>query len=54
MYGDDCMSYTQVYTWFTRFRNGRDQRPSCAKASNRAVLLEMLREITQLLIYNFH
>ena len=24
VYGDDCMSRTQVYTWFTRFKNGRD------------------------------
>ena len=22
--GDDCMSRTQVYTWITRFKNGRD------------------------------
>ena len=24
VYGDDCMSRTQVYTQFTRFKNGRD------------------------------
>ena len=24
VYGDDFMSPTQVYTWFTRLRNGRD------------------------------
>ena len=24
VYGDDSMSRTQVYTWFTRFKNGRD------------------------------
>ena len=24
VYGDDCMSRTQVYTCFTRFKNGRD------------------------------
>ena len=21
VYGDDCMSRTEVYTWFTRFKN---------------------------------
>ena len=24
VYGDDCMSRAEVYTWFTRFKNGRD------------------------------
>ena len=24
VYGDECMSRTQVYTWFTRFKNRRD------------------------------
>ena len=24
VYGDDYMSRTQVYTWFLRFKNGRD------------------------------
>ena len=24
VYGDDCLSPTQVYTWFARFKNGRD------------------------------
>ena len=24
VYGDDCMSRTQVYTWFTRFKNVLD------------------------------
>ena len=22
VYGDNCMSRAQVYTWFTRFKNG--------------------------------
>ena len=26
VYGDDCMSRTQVYTWFTRFKKGRDDK----------------------------
>ena len=38
---DDCMSRTQVYMWFTRFKNGRDDlnddpRPGRPEASNRA------------------
>ena len=41
VYGDDCMSRTQVYTWFIRFKNGRDDlnddpRPGRPEASNRA------------------
>ena len=50
VYGDDCMSRTQVYTWFTRFKNGRDDlnddpRPGRPEASNRAELVETVREI---------
>ena len=50
VYGDDCMSRTQVYTWFTQFKNGRDDlnddpRPGRPEASNRAELMEKLREI---------
>ena len=45
VYGDDCMSHTQVYTWFTRFKNVRDDlnddpRPGRPEASNRAELVE--------------
>ena len=44
------MSRTQVYTWFTRFKNGRgnlndETRPGRPEASNRAELVEKLREI---------
>ena len=44
------MSRTQVYTWFTRFKNGRDDlnddpRPGRPEASNRAELVEKVREI---------
>ena len=44
VYGDDCMSRTQVYT-FTRFQNGRDDlnddpRPERPEASSRAELVE--------------
>ena len=50
MYGDDYMSRTQVYTWLTRFKNGRDDlnedtRPGRPEASNRAELVEKVREI---------
>ena len=44
------MSCTQVYTWFTRFKNGRDDldddpRTGRPEASNRAELVEKAREI---------
>ena len=50
VYGDDFMSRTQVYTWFTRFKNGRDDlnddpRPGRPEASNRAELVQKVREI---------
>ena len=50
VYGDDCMSRTQVYTWFTRFKNGRvdlndDVRPGRPEVSNRAELVEKVCEI---------
>ena len=50
VYGHDCMRRTQVYTWFTRFKNGRDDlnddpRPGRPGASNRAKLVEKVREI---------
>ena len=50
VYGDDCMSRTQVYTWFTQFKNGRgdlndDPRPGRPEASNRAELVDKVREI---------
>ena len=44
------MNRTQVYTWFSRFKNGRDDlnddpRPGQPEASNRAELMEQVREI---------
>ena len=50
VYGDDCMSCTQVFTQFTRFKNGRDDlnddpRPGRPEASNHAELMEKVREI---------
>ena len=50
VYGDDCMSRTQVYTWFSRFKSVRDDlnddpRPGRSEASNRAELVEKVREI---------
>ena len=44
------MSCTQVYTWFTRVKNVRDDlnddlRPGRTEASNRAELVEKVREI---------
>ena len=50
VYGDDCMSHTQVYAWFTRFKNGRDDlnddpRPGRPETSNGAELVEKVRKI---------
>ena len=50
VYGDDCMSHIQVYTCFTRFKNGRDDlndepRPGRPEASNGAELVEKVLEI---------
>ena len=50
VYGDDCMSRTQVSTWLTRFRNGREDfndnlRPGHPEVSNRAELVEKVGEI---------
>ena len=44
------MNRTQVYTWFTRFKIGRDDlnddpRLGRTEASNRAELVEKVREI---------
>ena len=50
VYGDNFMSRTQVYTWFTRFKNGRDDlnddpRPGRPEASNRVELVKKVRKI---------
>ena len=50
VYGDDCMSRTQVYTWITPFKNGRDDlnsdpNPGRQEASNLAALVKKVREI---------
>ena len=50
VYGDDCMSRTQVYTQFTRFKNGHedlndDLRPGRPEVSNRVELVGKVREI---------
>ena len=50
VYGDDRMSRTQVYTWFTRFKNGRDglnddPRPGRPEGSKRAELVKKVCEI---------
>ena len=48
VYSNDCTSCTQVYTWFTRFKNGRedlndDLRLGRPEVSNRAELVEKVR-----------
>ncbi|XP_054737795.1 histone-lysine N-methyltransferase SETMAR-like [Anastrepha obliqua] len=50
VYGGDCLARSNVYNWFKRFKNGRedlddDKRPGRPEASNRAELVEKVREI---------
>ncbi|XP_054744384.1 protein GVQW3-like [Anastrepha obliqua] len=50
LYGDGCLARLNVYNWFKRFKNGRedlndDERPGRPEASNRAELVEKVREI---------
>ena len=50
VYGDACMSRTQVHMWFTRFKNGHDDlndvpRPELPEASNLSELVKEVREI---------
>ncbi|XP_029178128.1 protein GVQW3-like [Nylanderia fulva] len=50
VYGDDCLARSKVHKWFKRFKNGRedlndDERPGRPEGSNRAELVEKVREI---------
>lgn len=50
VYGDDCISRTQVYTWFQRFKGGRedlndDERSGRPENKNRNELVQKIREI---------
>ncbi|XP_054729334.1 protein GVQW3-like [Anastrepha obliqua] len=49
VYGDDCLARSNVYNWLKRFKNGRedlndDERPGRPEASNRAELVEKVRD----------
>ena len=50
VYGDECLSYTQVFEWFKRFKEGReeigdDQRPSRTSTSKTDTNIEKVSEI---------
>ena len=50
VYGDDCVSRTQVHTWFTWFKNDRkdlndDLRPGRPEVRKRVELVEKVRNI---------
>jgi hypothetical protein len=51
-YGDECLSLTQVFEWFKRFQEGReemgdDQRPGHPSTSKTYVNMEKVGEIVQ-------
>ena len=50
VYGDECLSRTQVFEWFKRFKEGReaigdDQRPGCPSTSKTDANIEKIGEI---------
>jgi len=52
VYGDECLSRTQVFEWFKRFKEGReeigdDQRPGRSSTSETDVNIEKVSEIVQ-------
>ena len=49
-YGDECLSHTQVFAWFKRLKEGReeirdDQRPGCPSTSKTDANIEKVSEI---------
>jgi len=49
IYGDECLSRTQVFEWFKRFKEGReeigdDQRPGCPSTSKTDANIEKVGE----------
>ena len=52
VYGDECLSRTQVFEWFKRFKEGReeigdDQRPGLPSTSKTAANIEKIGEIVR-------
>jgi len=52
VYGDECLSHTQVFKWFKRFKEGREeirdnQHPSRLSASKTDANIEKVGEIVQ-------
>ncbi|XP_029159826.1 histone-lysine N-methyltransferase SETMAR-like [Nylanderia fulva] len=55
VYGDNCLARSKVHKWFNRFKNGRedlndDERPGRPEGSNRAELVEKVREIIAVVV----
>jgi len=52
VYGDECLSCTQVFEWFKRFKEGRkenedDQRPGHPSTSKTDTNIEKVSEIVR-------
>ena len=52
VYGDECLSRTQVFEWFKRFKEGReeigdDQRPGRPSSSKTEANIEKIGEIVR-------
>jgi len=52
VYGDECLSHTQVFEWFQRFKEGReeigdDQCPGCPSISKTDANIEKICEIVR-------
>jgi len=52
VYGFECLSCTQVFEWFKRFKEGReengdDQHPTCPSTSKTDANIEKVGEIVQ-------
>jgi len=50
VYGDECLSCTQVFKWFKRFKEGREeirdnQRPGCPSTSKTDADIKKVGEI---------
>ena len=55
VYGDECLSHTQVFEWFKRFKKGReeignDQLPSRSSTSKTDANIEKIGEIVKKIV----
>ena len=56
-YGDACLSRTQIYEWYTRFKSGRedindDERPGRPKTGLSAEHIEKVRDFIKMNSYH--